>query len=195
MSTTNLFVELIVIGVGAVFWIALVILSVFNYTWVPFDKIISLPTLVPALSVIYVLGIVVDRLADWIFHFWAESLCRKWFESLEEYHAARTLIYTRAESLRDLFEYSRSRLRICRGWALNCILIVSSLNLFIWVRLPADEVRLKLSMFGSLSLGIFALGAWRAWYGLANNEYRRLLEQSTLLKREQSIPKGNAHVV
>jgi hypothetical protein len=195
MSTTNLFVELIVIGIGAAFWVVFVILSIFNYTWVPFDKLMSLPAIVPGLSVIYVLGIVVDRLADWVFHFRAESLCLKWFRSLEEYYTARTLIYTRSESLRELFEYSRSRLRICRGWVINCILIVCGLNLFIWFRLSPSDGRLKLSIFGSLSLGLFALGAWHAWYGLASNEYRRLLEQSTLLKREQTIPKGNTHVV
>ena len=37
MSTTNLFVELIVIGVGVLAWVILLIGSVFGYAWVPVD--------------------------------------------------------------------------------------------------------------------------------------------------------------
>lgn len=114
MSTTSLFVELVVIGIGAALWVSLAIFSVFDYTWVPFDKAMSLPAIILGLSLIYVLGIVVDRLADRIFQLRNEPLCRKWFESSEDYHRARTLIYIRSETLRDLFGYSRSRLRICR---------------------------------------------------------------------------------
>lgn len=191
MSTTNLFVELVVIGTGAALWVSLAIFSVFDYTWVSFDRVLSIPALIPGLSLIYVLGIVVDRLADWVFEYWAKSLCREWFASPKEYHYARTLIYTRSDALKALFEYSRSRLRICRGWTINCMFIIGFLNTFVWIRLPAADfrLRLKLSVFGSLAFGLFALGSWRAWYRLAGKEYRKLSEQFTFLKEEESIAK------
>ncbi len=116
MSTTNLFVELIVIGTGAAFWIVLAIFTVFNRAFVTLDNLMSWPALIPVLSIIYVAGIIVDRWADKIFSFiWRDSLRAKWFKTEDDYYAARTLIYTQSDSLRDLFEYSRSRLRICRG--------------------------------------------------------------------------------
>jgi len=40
-----------------------------------------------------------------------------------------------------------------------------------------------LSAFGSLALGLLAFGSIAGWYTLADNEYKKLLEQSTYFKR------------
>ena len=60
MSTTSLFVELIVVGVGAAIWLTLLTLALFGYGWVqvPADKALSIPAAIPILAVVYVLGIV-----------------------------------------------------------------------------------------------------------------------------------------
>lgn len=181
MSTTNLFVELVVIGIGATIWVLLLLFTIFGYGWASFETILSWPALIPGLAVVYALGIIVDRFADRLFEQWAVPLGSRWFKSEEEYHRARVLIYTQSDALRDLFEYSRSRLRICRGWAFNSVLTIGALNLFIWVRVPADDLRLKLAVFGSLVFALFAYGAWRAWYRLVSNEYKRLHQQYMFL--------------
>ena len=38
MSTTDLFVDLMVIGIGAAIWLILLIFSIFGYEWVPVDQ-------------------------------------------------------------------------------------------------------------------------------------------------------------
>ena len=108
MNTTNLFVELIVIGAGATLWTLLLILSLFGYAWVPFGGLLSLPALIPILSVIYVLGIVVDRLADALFEqIWKEGLLASVYSQAnrnEQYRNDRRLLYTESDRLADLLE-------------------------------------------------------------------------------------------
>src|SRR5215210_8108672 len=132
MGTTNLFVELVVIGVGAMAWLCLLILTVFGWTWIPLEKLFSTTALLPLVSLIYLLGIVSDRIADSIFErFWVERLQLTRFANTNEYHVARRQILTGSERLSDLLEYGRSRMRICRGWTLNSVLIAIALNLLV----------------------------------------------------------------
>ncbi len=187
MTTTNLLVELVVIGTGAAFWVMFAVLSVFGYRWIVFDRFVDLlsaPMLIPALSVVYILGIVVDRLADGLFHRWDEAVRRSVFETPQEYQKAKAQLYIKSDALTELFEYSRSRIRVCRGWTINAVLIACFLNLFVWLRLPPSEVRLKLSLFGTVSMVFVLAGTLSTWYGLVRNEYRRVPEQVELLERD-----------
>jgi hypothetical protein len=186
MSTTNLFVELVIIGIGASIWLTFTLLCVFGYAWIPLDwsnpvahleKIITVPALIPTLAVAYVFGIVVDRIADLTFQGWDRKLRQKHFSQSVDYQRARTVIYDQSPSLRDWFQYGRSRLRICRGWTINSSLCIITTNAFIWMWLPADSPRLHLSLFGSVAFGILAVGALSAWYRLADGEYKRLWEE------------------
>jgi hypothetical protein len=190
MSTTNLFVELIVIGVGASIWLILFIFSMFGYGWVPIERLLSPFAAVPILAVVYVLGIISDRIADAVFEWiWSDDLRESYFQDRQEYYDARRLILTRSERLSDLLEYGRSRLRICRGWAFNLILITVSLNTFLWTSFSDKSFVWPTSIFGSISLLVFALGAWFAWRKLAHNEYRKIKEQSEFI----AITGSNGH--
>jgi hypothetical protein len=182
MSTTNLFVELIVIGVGALIWIALLVFSLFGWAWVPTDKLFSTVAIIPLLSLIYVLGIVSDRIADTLFeNWWNNNLRKERFAEIKSYHAARRQILTGSDRLSDLLEYGRSRLRICRGWALNAVLIAVALNLFIWIRLSRSAVAPLLSLFGTVTILLFALASWYTWKKLTVTEYRKVKEQAAFL--------------
>lgn len=185
MGTTNLVVELVVIGTGALFWVVFAILTVFGYEWVTLDRLLALmeaPALIPTLSIIYILGVVTDRLADGLFHHWDHSIRGKFFPKPEDYHSARALLYRKSQALTELFEYGRSRVRVCRGWAINSVLLTVMLNLFIWTRLPTESPNLRLSAFGSTALILVAVGSLSAWYGLVRNEYERVLEQARMLE-------------
>lgn len=186
MNTTNLFVELIVIGVGATLWIVLLILSLFGYAWVPFDGLLSLPALIPILSVIYVLGIVVDRLADALFEqIWKEGLLARVYMQAnrnDQYRNDRRLLYTESDRLADLLEYGRSRLRICRGWVVNSVLILVAMNLFIWLRLEPALPRLQVSLGGSGLLFLLILGLWLSWRHLVLTDYRKTKDQAQFLR-------------
>jgi hypothetical protein len=183
MSTTDLFVELIIIGVGAAIWLSLFVFSILGYDWVPLEGLSSLVALVPLFSVAYVLGIVVDRAADMIFgRLWSPGVLHKVYEEEGEYFGDRWLVYIHPGRLGNLLEYGRSRLRICRGWTLNAILILVSLNTFIWTRIADSDMRVRLSLLGSVTVGLFACGNWLAWRQLNLSNYRKAKAQSAFLR-------------
>ena len=65
MNTTNLFVELIVSGVGAAIWVCLLVLLLFDVDRSALVALSAMPVLaIPALAVVYLLGILTDRLSD-----------------------------------------------------------------------------------------------------------------------------------
>ena len=190
MGTTNLFVELIVIGVGATTWLCLLFFTVFGWEWIPVERAFSTVALVPLLSLIYLLGIISDRIADSIFErLWVKRLQQERFATPDEYHIARRQILTGSERLSDLLEYGRSRMRICRGWTLNSILIAIALNLFVWIKLPQSRVALLLSLFGTTAALSFAVGAWYTWRKLSVTEYRKVKEQAAFLVKTNKSSK------
>ena len=187
MNTTNLFVELVVIGVGALAWVVLLVLSVFGWDWVPTERVFSTTALIPLLSLVYVLGIVSDRIADSLFeHYCKKDLLKERFTEIDDYHMARREILLRSDRFSDLLEYGRSRLRICRGWSLNSMLISVALNLFIWIRLRDSSLALTLSAFGTVACLIFTIASWYTWRKLAATEYRKVKEQAAFLVQAQA---------
>lgn len=188
MNTTNLFVELVVIGIGAVIWVTLFVFSFLGYAWAPpLDKWFSLAMLIPAVSIIYVLGIIVDRLADSCFEtFWSKALRNKWFQSIDEYYRSRRLIYKSSERIGDLLEYGRSRMRISRGWTFNSALILIGFNLFMALRSSQFENRVLVWVVGSVALIALTYGAYFSWLKLTVTEYRKVKEHTEFLNGQRS---------
>lgn len=188
MSTTSLFVELIVIGAGASAWLLFLTLSIFGFRWIPLAEVLSFPVLIVLLPLVYVLGIITDRIADKSFdRLWADRLVEEWFGTRGEYYNARRLILTKSEHLSELLEYGRSRLRICRGWAFNSLIAAVFLNLFIWTRLSSEVWAPTLSLFLTLAILALALACWYGWWSLSISEYRKIKEQSTLLTENEIV--------
>jgi hypothetical protein len=191
VGTTNLFVELVVIGVGAAAWLVLLVLAAFGWAWVPVERAFSSTALVPLVSVVYLLGIVSDRIADTLFErWWVPRLRRERFPEIAAYHDARRDILTRSARLADQLEYGRSRLRICRGWALNAVLTALALDLFLWRRVGGPAAA-RLALFGTGALLALAWGCWYSWRALTVTEYRKVAEQADYLRRAN--PDGGAH--
>jgi len=185
MNTTSLFVELIVIGAGVGIWLILLLVAVFDFGWLTFSYPELLGSAIPALAVIYVFGIIWDRLADRLFELlWADPLRQSHFKKLENYYEARRIILTRSAALSELLEYGRSRLRICRGWTLNALMIGISLNILAWSRLAGSAEVWWLSLAGSTACLALAAGSWYAWWSLSKAEYRKIKEQSAYLKKD-----------
>jgi hypothetical protein len=180
VQTTNLFVELVVIGLGGALWLALATLTVFGYQWIPVEEVTSLPGLIPALAVIYLLGILIDRISDRIFQGRTKAMASRAFPSVQDYERARNLVYT-SEALRGLAEYTLSRMRICRGWVLNSLLSVVAANAFIWTALPDQVPRMKVASFATLVLLFIGVAALYSWRQLLSNYYDRVAQQGQLL--------------
>lgn len=182
MGTTNLFVELVVIGVGAAAWLVLLVLAAFGWAWVPLEQTFSSTALVPLISVVYLLGIVSDRVADSLFErVWVPRLRAATFPALAAYHDARRDILTRSARLADQLEYGRSRLRICRGWALNAVLTALALDLFLWRQVTGPPA-VRLALFGTVALLALAGACWYSWRALTVTEYRKVREQAAYLR-------------
>ena len=182
MSTTNLFVELVVIGVGVFIWVVLFVFSVIGMDWIRISDTLLISSAIPALAFIYVLGIVWDRFIDYLFdRFWGESLRQEHFENRGQYYGARRSILINSAALSDLLEYGRSRMRICRGWSVNALMIGLSFNLYLWRQHGEHTATTGISLLGSIGCIILAIGCWYAWRNLTKVEYRKIRDQAKYL--------------
>lgn len=192
MGTTDLFVELIVIGVGAFIWIVLGTFSMFGYSWVP-KELFSVSSLIPFLSLVYIVGIVTDRIADVLFDtIWVPKMQRKYYSSSATARDDRRLIYSENEYLANLIEYGRSRLRICRGWAFNAVLILIAANFFIVTQVSGRDLQNKLFIWVNLLVGFVAVFSWYSWYQLQETQYRRLKDDAAFIRGQDKTAKKHA---
>ena len=188
MGTTNLFVELVVIGVGVLIWLALLVFATLGFPPPVLGDTLLIASAIPMLATIYVAGIIWDRIADRVFErIWVDRWRSRFFPNKLEYFNARRIILTQSERLSDLLEYSRSRMRICRAWTLNSIMIGISLNIFLFRNYVAsDNFGILVLLATSVSLA-FSIGAWFAWAGLVKTAYRKIKEQSAYLQGITSV--------
>lgn len=187
MTTTHLFVELLVIGFGALAWLAILGAAVFGYDFTPLLRgNQSWVTLLPLLSLVYVLGILIDRMADWAFDrlgFDARHRKAHFGEDRDAYFAARRTLVVHGPALWEHLEYGRSRLRICRGWALNALMLLVAVDALALVRragMLAPWWRLVVC-----NLFFFALSALciACWWALNQKEYRKIQRQSAWIEK------------
>ncbi|MBU7586840.1 MAG: hypothetical protein KAF91_28985 [Nostoc sp. TH1S01] len=187
MNTTALFVELIVIGTGAAIWLILLLLGIFGYTWVAWKETTALVALIPVLSLVYVLGIVVDYLAFLLYGKWDKRLRRHKFPNNEEYESARIYVYTYATSnIINRLEYDRSRIRIVRAWSINFFILAINTIIFVWIQLSVIHfsLRLGISMFSTLAFGIGVASTLYVWRTLSLGYYGQIAQASVFLKNE-----------
>ena len=185
MNTTSLFVELIVIGIGAAFWMALIIFAIFGYSWIPEGNMFSFFVAIPSLAFIYVLGIVSDRLIDKFFDkIWGSNLRTNYFADSIEYFKARRIVITSSDRMADIIEYSRSRLRISRGWAVHSLLIALTIPVFTYVQLP-EEIALNVSVFGGLLFTLLAAASYFSWKYLTKMQSLKIKEQAAFLSENK----------
>ena len=183
MSTTNLFVELVVIGIGVLIWIALIVIAVAGISWFPTDDAFLVIAALPSVALIYVLGIVWDRFADAVFSsMWTDVLKAEQYSDGGNYYDDRRIILIQSEALSELLEYGRSRLRICRGWTLNAFFI--ALSLIPLLVLESDfEIPATLVVVCMIIFLLLSAGCWLAWRSLSKAEYRKIREQSEYLAK------------
>lgn len=189
MSTTNLFVELLVIGVGCAGWLALLAMAVLGYDSRFINGLLSTPAAaLPALGGIYLLGIIVDRLADTTLHFFrAERRSLKYFPTEEESIKQRGYVLTKSPYFATQFEYSRSRQRICRGWILNALLLTIAVNVFLVAHPGVLTHPIRLSAFVTPTLLLLALVSWFSWEKLFDTELKRIRNQAKWLHENTNV--------
>jgi hypothetical protein len=179
MSITTLYAELVVVGTGALLFVLLSFYAFFGEPWwtpkISASSIESVISLIPVLSVIYLLGIIMANVSHIVFKKREEDLrIEKLAKVLLDvpdkckYEQLRTELYTSPNTQNFVhdFEFRRSKVRICRGWCLNCLLIVVAL-LACFIN---GRISLPITVFWCLGLGLVAAGAFTSWHTATTTE-------------------------
>ena len=189
MNVTALFVELLVVGIGTATWLALFLAAILKYKF-DTNLLQDNPALIGTLTaIVYVLGIVVDRLVRDLFMPTLETKARmavftperiKHIKEIAPHIDERNLsmeiekfIRAKSESLASKIDYNRSRLRICRAWVLHFVLIGIG---FTWWNCRVQLVDAATHVWLLSGDVLFLLFTWRATYLLARDHQRDLIE-------------------
>lgn len=199
MSTTLLFVELLIAGFQVIVWFVLLLFSVFGYDWVfriqtqvfnGWQLLLS----VIALAFVYVLGILFDKLADIIFSKWDRAIGEKRFGKNAPYVFARDRFQIGRDNtqLYHHFEYIRSRLRIARASSVNFAITTIMAVIFVVTRLQ-NIPNLFVLLFFIIVVGcLLTYLAVLTWYKLSNT-YCGIIYAN--LPKETNSAKNKAKVV
>ncbi|MEV0936383.1 hypothetical protein ACIBMX_47025 [Streptomyces phaeochromogenes] len=137
-----------------------------------------------ALAFAYALGILIDRAADTALAPARRRLRTQSFPTSTAYAQAR-LKLAETPALAARADYARSRLRICRGWILNSILLTLATDLALG-RYPVEHRPLLLvtvTVLGALT----AAGFYLSWHTITATGYRKLAMQ-TAPAATQTVP-------
>ena len=180
MKTTELFAELLVIGIGGLAVIAALVLIAAPEaaTW-SFDHA---ALLFPGLAGSYVLGIVIDRFADRIFTglFGTGSWLATTSEEVADYRAAVERAVRASPLTMELYTYGRTRQRICRSWTLIAMGLAAAIP--VAAERLGHSTRVAVTASGGFAaLALCCFLAWR-WLKLAEQrEIRRLAGEDATL--------------
>lgn len=194
MNVTALFVELLVVGIGTATWLALFLAAILKYRF-DTNLLQDNPALIGTLTaIVYVLGIVADRLVRDLFMptlekrakdaiFLPEKVkhIRKIAPHLDEGNLSMELekfIRARSESLASKIDYNRSRLRICRAWVLHFVLIGIG---FTWWNYRVQLVGPAAHAWLLAGDVLFLMFTWRATYLLAEDHQKDLIESFEII--------------
>jgi len=189
MNVTALFVELLVVGIGTATWLVLFLAAILSYkfdTMILTDNKALVGTLI---AIVYVLGIVMDRLIRRIFISTVEAKAKqKVFTEEKVKHVKEIAPYidegnlamelekfirSHSQSLASKIDYNRSRLRICRAWVLHFILI--GISFVCWnARVEVIPTTTAMWLLGVDAL--FLVLTWGATCLLAEDHQKDLIE-------------------
>jgi len=189
VKTTELFVEIVVIGYGCVL-LLLCILLITDNSIVSIKEVFSPHYIALMLVMSYVSGILWDRFSDFLFKE-PESMVRRsisktydypGFES--KYQNMRTVLYDESETLKTWAYYGRSRLRICRSWAILFFIfsIITPITLY-----NSNIIDSNIYIISVLLCIIGSALSILSWYRLAKAEYSRLITEYN--RKENNVDK------
>lgn len=129
MNTTLIFAELLIVGLQTGFWLFFIFTNLYGYEWLGKINPVAFGNwettiLVVSVSVLYMLGIATDRIADLIFSKWENGIKEKIIPKspLPPLTVMRFEVSKGNDYLNKHFEYTRSRMRIARASSLNFFL-------------------------------------------------------------------------
>jgi len=160
MGTTPLYVQFLITGLQASIWICLLFSTFVGVEWIYrvlqsnlYEWQLFLAPIF--LSIIYVVGIVVDRLSDLLFTPWSNRLKTLMIPNPPRpISVMRFQIGKDSEALNGQLEYTRSRMRVVRATSVNVALITLFAILLVTRTTSIVDVALR----RSAALSIFVIG-------------------------------------
>ncbi|MGW6214992.1 hypothetical protein [Streptomyces sp. NPDC055109] len=178
-AATAMFVEVLVVGIGALTAAVLLLIALVGPATTA--KLAPLAGSSAAagvgLATAYALGILIDRVADAALTPHRRRLRARFFPSSTAYAQAR-LRLADFPVLAARADYARSRMRICRGWILNTLALTLTAALAM-LRYSFEHRPLILGATAVLGIAT-AFGFYRAWRALTVTGYRKLAEQTAV---------------
>ncbi|RPJ79753.1 MAG: hypothetical protein EHM20_00435 [Alphaproteobacteria bacterium] len=199
MSTTALFIELLVIGLEALAWIALLIGIFFGLDWitslgVAFEKASGFTTVV-VIGIAYLIGIIVDEICDALVSPWTNRIRSSVREKGHpEMWDMQSYVLTYSKEVTEQLGYVRSRIRITRSSIFNLGLIGILAIVFIskQVSIPVDA-KSSLILFVAITsvviVGMTIFVYWRtelSYWLRTRSVYKSLTELAPRSTRVQS---------
>ncbi|MDZ7363017.1 MAG: hypothetical protein ONB46_20195 [candidate division KSB1 bacterium] len=184
MTTTNVFAELLIIGIETMGWIALLILSLFGYEWIDFSILNNLVIAIPLAAAAYVLGIMMDRLSDVLLAGADHKIRQKVLGErvAQSFPHLRIYILAKSPFLSTDLDYLRSRLRIMRSSLVNFGLLAITAAAFILSRAPISlNAKFSAAATAFLAGAVFASLSFYAWRASSITYYLRLQTAFALL--------------
>ena len=170
MSTTLLFVEILLIGLQSGVWIIFLVLVLWGNDFLKLLENVWLSDINIAIGLIiisflYTIGIVIDRIADTIFERWYTGLKNKVFPSRKTPTQKMRFELSKSNpELANNMYYARSRIRIARASVVNFILITMFSLMYVVTRIPPSANRNVLAVYIlviGLTLTASVIWAWK----------------------------------
>ena len=190
MTTTQLVVELLVIGLGVAIWLALIILAILKPS-LSFDSLkLSAVMLIPVIGIMYVFGILLDRISYGLFRKVSSKIKKNVFNSEEsgKVDDQERHILEASESLKSQIIYNRSRFRICRSWVINFLMI--SLFFYIW-NFRSGLLGNEKAIYISLILLSLSVASYYVWWQLTRDHYCNIKYSYIHLNQVNSFDETN----
>jgi len=190
MSTTAIFVEVLIIGIQCFIWIALLVLSIFGLDWID-SQINFLSNWTALISILfiaisYTLGIIFDRLFNAITIIADPAkliLSINWVQrKAEEAFKNRPVPVSSDTNLTGYINYIESRLRIARSSFFNFLIILLSTMIFYKTQLSnmPTEIFCKL-WITTMSIGLVLIVLTLISYSILVKTYELRMDQTKQL--------------
>lgn len=192
MKDYQYYLELIIAGTGGLVWIFILSIDVFGAELFYFEysnlqnmsDALLLGLLLILFPFVFVSGIIIDRISDFIFDKLINiKISKKYFDTKYDYQKAKSLIFYKSSNLKALYEYGRMRSRVCRSWTINSILILLSVNYLVWGggTIESTDLKWRISIFVSTLLLGSTFVSFFTWRNLTKKEYRFVKMEEEIL--------------
>ena len=174
METTQLYVELIIIGLETSIWMCVFFVNIIGKQIMSMfaDILNNFASSLVLVGIIYIIGLIMERLSNLLY-----KRIKKKIKKESGFKGETSILIWQRHNQEKYFEYAKSKIRILRASTLNLPLITVSFIWYIWNFAESNRIILLIYVFALGSL--FTWTSWKAYISSLKSYYdkARLLEQ------------------